>query len=245
MNLKVILCLILVLFVYKMYQCKEVEIKKLVTEKGKNVEKMFPLGNLKKLKLPKKIEVTNLEKVSPEIFLRYSNNNNYIYNDGRRIFQNCLKYLKNRAIIDGFRYGLSRLEWHKSILTWDGKEVGLELHVIHHLVEKDKTIVFVFPLSLVDIKMEYFVELSFNTQETDESTLISLITKVDQVPSYICCDPIAGPLINFNLCPVANVILQEKYFYKYEINEHVTWLISRPQPYSRYIGLNIRSKLVG
>ena len=245
MNLKVILCLVLVLFVYKMFECNETEITKVSNKKEKNIEKMYPLENLKKLSSPKKIEVTSLEKVSPEIFLRYSYNNNYIYNDGRRIFQNCLKFLKNRALIDGYRYGLGRLEWHKSILTWDGKEVGLEFQVIHHLVEKDQTIIFVFPLSLVDIKMEYFVELSFNTQETDESTLNALLTKTDQIPSYICCDPNPGPLMNFNLCPVANVILSQKYFYKYEINDHVTWLISRPQPYSRYIGLNIRNKLVG
>lgn len=235
MNSKFFLALLLFLVLY--HSCKNKKIEK--------IEKMFPLDNLKKLRLPKKIEVTSLEKISPEIFLRYSNNNNYIYNDGRKIWQGCLKSLQNRAIVDGFRYGLSRLEWHKSILTWDGKEVGLELHVIHHLVEKDKTIIFVFPLSLIDIKMEHFVKLSFNTQQNYKATLLSLLTKVDQIPSYICCDAVTGPLVNFNLCPVANVIKNQKYFYRYEMNENTTWLISEPQSYSRYIGLNIRSKLVG
>jgi len=241
MNSKILLGLLLFLIVYKLC-INEIKVEK---KPSKKIEKMFPLENIKKLRMPKKIEITNLERITKEIFLRYSSNNNYIYNDGRKIWQGCLKALKNRAIINGFRYGLSRLEWHKSILTWDGKEVGLELHAIHHLVEKDKTIIFVFPLSLVDLKMEHFVELSFNTQPTNESTLNALITKTDQIPSYICCDPVTGPLVNFNLCPVANVILQQKYFYKYEMNENTTWLISKPQLYSRYIGLNIRSKLVG
>ena len=238
-NSKLLIFLFIVYFVFKF--CGKENSKK----ENKNLEKMFPLEDLGKLRMPKKIEITKLKKVKPQIFLRYYENSNHLYNDGRKIWQPTLKYLKNRAIIDGFRYGLSCLEWEKSILTWNGAEVGLEFHVVHSLVEKNKTIMFVFPLSLVDLRRENFVELSFLKQESNVSTINSLLTKTDQIPSYVCCDPNPGPLINFNLCPVANTILAQKFFYQYDMSPDLTYYISTPQPFDRYIGLNIRSKLVG
>lgn len=239
-NSKLLIILFIIFIVHKM--CNK-EAKS--NESKKDIEKMFPLEKLGQLKLPKKIEITKLKKVKPQIFLRYYDNTNHLYNDGRKIWQPVLKYLKNRAVVDGYRYGLSCLEWHKSILTWNGDEVGLEFHVVHSLVEKNKTIIFIFPLSLVDLRRENFVELSFLKQETNVSTINSLLTKTDQIPSYVCCDPNQGPLVNFNLCPVANAILSQKFFYQYDMNPSLTFYITKPEPFDRYIGMNIRSKLVG
>jgi len=205
----------------------------------------MPLKFLKKLKLPKKAEITKLNIVKPQIFLRYSNNNNHLYNDGRTLYQDCVRFIKNRAIIDGHRYCLTKIYWTKSVLSWNGQDVGLELHLVHSLVESHKTIVIVFPLSLVDLRRESFVDLGYNTQSTDVATLNSLITKCEQIPSYFCCSPNQGPMVNFNLCPVANVILSHKSFFNLDIGNNTTWLITKPQPFDRYIGLNIRSKLVG
>ena len=52
-------------------------------------------------------------------------------------------------------------------------------------------------------------------------------------------------MVNFNLCPVANVILQQKFFYLLDIGDKTRWFITEPQPFDRYIGVNIRNKLVG
>ena len=208
-------------------------------------EKMMDLSLLTDLKTPGKEEIVSLPKVRKEFFLKYGNNNNYIINDGRKVYQNCTRYLENTAIIDGYRFGLSRLEWHKSVLTWKGAKVGLELHVVHNNVESQEQIVVVFPLSLVDLRKEFFTDLSYHNLPTDVATLNSLLTRVDQIPSYYCCSPNQGAMVNFNLCPVANLILMQNEFYEYKMNSKVTWLITEPQPYDRTIGLNIRSKLVG
>ena len=214
-------------------------------QKTETKEKMMDLSLLTELKLPIKEEITEFPKSKREIFLKYGNNNNYMINDGRRIYQNCTRYLENTAIIDGYRFGLARLEWHKSVLYWKGNKIGLELHVVHSDVESQDTIIFVFPLSLVDLRMEFFTDLSYHNMPTDIGTLNSLLTRTDQIPSYHCCTPNRGAMVNFNLCPVANLILLQKEFYEFKMNDKITWLIAPPQPYDRTIGLNIRSKLVG
>jgi hypothetical protein len=208
-------------------------------------EKMMDLSLLSELKVPEKEEITKLPKTKKEIFLKYGNNNNYILNDGRKIYQNCTRYLENTAIIDGYRFGLARLEWHKSVLSWNGNKIGLELHVVHSDVESQDTVIFIFPLSLVDMRREFFTDLSYYNMPTDVATLNSLLTRTDQIPSYFCCTPNRGAMVNFNLCPVANLILLQKEFYEFKMNNKITWLIASPQPYDRTIGLNIRSKLVG
>jgi hypothetical protein len=148
-------------------------------------------------------------------------------------------------IYNGFRFGLSTLEWHKSVFSWNGEKIGLELRLVHKLVENNKTIVIIFPLSLVDIIDENFADIATSNQKTDVSTLNSLLISKDQIPSYVCCNPIQGKLINLNLYPVSNLIKDQDYFFKYEMNEDITWLITTPQPFNRYIGLNIREKLIG
>ena len=173
------------------------------------------------------------------------NRNNYIINDGRRVYQGCTRYLENTAIIDGYRFGLVRIEWHKSVLTWKGIKVGLELHIVHSDVESNQVITFVFPLSLVDLRKEFFTDLSYHNQPTDVATLNSLLTRIDQIPAYYCCTPNQGAMVNFNLCPIANLILIQKYFYEYKMSQNITWFIAQPQMFDRTIGLNIRSKLVG
>ena len=144
-----------------------------------NKEKMMDLSLLSELKVPEKEEITNLPKVKKEIFLKYGNNNNYILNDGRKIYQNCTRYLENTAIIDGYRFGLARLEWHKSVLSWKGNKIGLEIHVVHSDVESQDTVVFVFPLSLIDMRKEFFTDLSYHNLPTDVATLNSLLTRTN------------------------------------------------------------------
>lgn len=231
---------IIVLLIMSMIKTP-VEVKDVDEEK----ENMMDLSLLDNLKLPEKQEITSFKKVKKEVFFKYGNNNNYIINDGRRVYQGCTRYLENIAIIDGYRFGLVRIEWHKSVLTWKGIKVGLELHIVHSDVESNQVITFVFPLSLVDLRKEFFTDLSYHNQPTDVATLNSLLTRIDQIPAYYCCTPNQGAMVNFNLCPIANLILIQKYFYEYKMSQNITWFIAQPQMFDRTIGLNIRSKLVG
>ena len=248
-----LIALIIILIIYKYYSYKrdkliEDELIKYGEEYFNDKElkeHMLPVSELDDLKTPKKLEVTTLSTSSPQIFMRYGNNNNHLYNDGNSVWQNMVRHLDNRVIFCGKRYALSTIEWHKSVLTWNSQEVGLELHLVHSSVETKDTIVFVIPLSLVDLRTESFTELSYNTQTSDVATVNALITKCEQVPSYVCCNPISGPMVNFNLCPVANVILKQNFFYEYQISNTTKWLITQPEQFNRTIGVNIRSKLLG
>ena len=242
-NIVITIGFVIIFFIVYSMVKKDDSSKEEVSEKNK--EKMMDLSLLSDLKEPEKEEITKLSKTKKEIFLKYGNNNNYILNDGRKIYQNCTRYLENTAIIDGYRFGLARLEWHKSVLSWNGNKIGLELHVVHTDVESQDSVIFVFPLSLVDMRKEFFTDLSYYNMPTDVATLNSLLTRTDQIPSYFCCTPNRGAMVNFNLCPVANLILMQNEFYEFKMNSKITWLISPPQPYDRTIGLNIRSKLVG
>ena len=240
----IIIILILCLMFFKYYKIrKEKNIEEELIRRSQ--EDMMPVEGLEKMNYPKKLEITNLQKTYPQLFFRYGNNNNHLINDGRSIWQNMIRYINNRVIICGYRYGLSRIEWQKSVLNWKNQEVGLELHLVNTLVESNKTVTFVIPLSLVDIRREGFVDLGYNNQQTDVPTLNPLITKCEQVPSYFCCTPNTGPMVNFNLCPVANLLLKQKYFYKYEMSSRSTWYVTEPEPFDRYIGLDIMNKLVG
>ena len=240
----VIIIVILCLLVFKYYKIKKDNI--IVDELIKrSQEDMMSLEGLKKLNYPKKLEITDIPKSYPQLFIRYGNNNNHLFNDGRTIWQNMVRHIDNRIQICGYRYGLSRIEWHKSILTWKNQKVGLELHIVNSLVERNKTVTFIVPLSLVDIRREGFADLGYNNQKTDVSTLNSLITKTEQIPSYTCCTPNSGPMVNFNLSNIANFILKQKFFYKYDMSPSNTWYITEPEPFDRYIGLNIINKLVG
>ena len=152
-----ILITILFIVAYKYWNYKkDKEIEDEIFNNNKSIEPMFPLNSMEKLKTLKKLEITELKKTEPQIFIRYGNNNNHLINDGRHIYQNAIKYLDNRIIFCGYRYGLASVEWHKSVLNWKDQEVGLELHLLFTLVESKKTIKFVIPLSLVDLRREKF-----------------------------------------------------------------------------------------
>lgn len=239
MNILIIL-IVLVTIIYYFLKIKNKDFNNRIEEK----ETMFPLEKLKKLKLPKKFEINNLEKVDLQLFFRYGDSNNHLYNDGRKIFQECIEFLKNRAIINGYRFGLSKILFSKSILKWYDQKIGLELRLIHSSVESQLINIFIIPLNLVDLRKETFQELS-KSKKIDNGKLNTLITRVDQIPSYLCCTANRGPIVNFNLCPVATLLLNQPYFFKYQMTDKITFYITKPQPFDRTIGLNIRDKLSG
>ena len=207
-------------------------------------ETMFSLKKLKNLRLPKKLDITLLEKVPLELFFRYGDSTNHFYNDGRTIYQECIKLLNNRVIINGYRFGLAKIDFTKSILSWYGQKVGLELRLTHQSVQSQQVNVFIIPLSLVDLRKETFVDFN-KTKKKSDKRLNTIITKIEQVPSYRCCTANQGPLVNVNLCPVATLLLRQQYFFKYQMSDNITYYITKPQEFDRLIGLNIRQKLSG
>lgn len=208
-------------------------------------ETMFPLENLKKLILPKKLEISDLERTRPELFFRYGDSTNYFYNDGRTIYQECIKLLNNRVIINGYRYGLSKIIFSKSVLKWKNQKVGLELRLLHQSTESQDLKLFIIPLNLIDQRKESFTELNKFKKEKREVKLNTIVNNSSQIPSYLCCTANKGPLVEVNLCPVANILLKQEYFYKYEMNDKITYFITKPQDFDRLLGLNIRQKLSG
>lgn len=208
-------------------------------------EHMMPTTELDKVVQPVKYDIIDLEKVYVRTSFRYGVNTNHLKNDGRKICHTCTRYLDNRAIIDGYRYGLSRIEWHNSVLSWNGKKVGLELHVINSMVESQNVVKFVIPLSLVDTR-ESYVDLNNIYDESDEEfSLNYLIKRPDQVPTYQCCDYGKSALISMNYCPIANIILNQDFFYKFKESTKITWYITYPQLFNRIIGQDIINKIVG
>jgi len=227
-----ILILVIIIVYYKLYI-------------NKSKEPMMSTSLLDKVVQPVKYDITDLEKVFVKTTFRYGVNTNHLKNDGRKICHTCIRYLDNRAIIDGYRYGLSRIEWHESVLNWNGKKVGLELHVINSMVESQNVVKFVIPLSLVDTR-ENYVDLNNIYDESDEQfSLNYLISRPDQVPTYQCCDYGKGQLITMNYCPIANIILNQDFFYKFKESKKITWYITYPQLFNRIIGQDIINKLVG
>lgn len=236
-----IILIILIIFFFILNFNKNI----IVQDKKIEKEEMVDLPMIEEILEPKYQEIIELKKVKPKLAFNYGTNNNYILNDGKKIWQSCVKFLKNNVTIDGFKHGLSKLEFHKSVFKWKGQEVGLELHLVNTNSENQEITVFVFPLSLIDLKLEAFTDLSYYNQKTDIATLNSLFTRIDMIPSYFCCKPNRGHMVNFNLCPIANLLLLEKHFYEQKINKNIRWLVTKPQPFDRTIGLNIISKLTG
>lgn len=255
------------------------------------VENMMPLSDYPETNERRYEEITNLRKCCPEIYPSFYNNTSNIYNDGLKIFMDVIQYPRNNIILNGHRYGLSRLEYHISYRKWHSKPVGLEFHTIFSRTQDNKQVKIIFPLSLTDtadfnnlfndngITQKYVEyeeekndeldnyakipkedkkkEINDNTEfsnikkQTDKKTIekikpnkyLELFNSYD-IPQYICCSPNQGKMINVDLCPIADLINKQKYFYINRISKQTTYFISRPIPFDRTKGFDIRSKLI-
>ena len=208
-------------------------------------EKMMPVSEFVRVKNPKHLEITELEKCYPDIYPKYGTNSNHIINNGKKVYQKIIRVLSHRIIVDSERYFLSQIEWHKSVFFWKGQDIGLDLHLIHTSSTSDHSIRIIFPLNLVDGDRTYFSDISFDKNIKNVTTLNSLIVDQSYVPSYTCCSPNLGRIVRFNLEPLANLIRDQENFYKYVPSKQSLWFITKPQYFNRSIGLVIRDRLEG
>jgi len=89
----------------------------------------------------------------------------------------------------------------------------------------------------------------FNNQKfslNDINSLLNLNTLVEDkenIPTYNCCAPNFGKVINVNLCPTATKVLDQETFYYLTGNDNSIILITKPQPFDKISGQKILNNL--
>ena len=73
--------------------------------------------------------------------------------------------------------------------------------------------------------------------------LDTLVVDKDAIPSYHCCSPAYGKVVDVNLCPTATKVLDQENFYFTTGKDNSVILISKPQPYNRKLGRKILRNL--
>lgn len=196
------------------------------------------LRNIPKIVNSIKIEIFNLPIIRPEFNFRFKCNTNILFNDGREVYQNSERHFKNKVLIDGYLFRLSKISFTKSIFSWKGQAIGLELRIKNITADHRKVIEFIIPLSLVDVRFN-------NVLKTEELNAINtLISRSDQIPGFICCQPTFGKIIKFDLYNLANLLNKQEFFYKYDMDDNYIFYITNPIQFDREIGLNIINKLL-
>lgn len=229
LNYKTIILLIVLYLIFNSRKC--------------NCENMMPLSEIVKTKNPKNLEITKLDICNPDMLPKYKKNSNHIINDGQMVYQKIVRTLPNRILVDGNRYFLSQIEWHKSVFLWNNQEIGLDLHLVHTSANSYHTMRIIFPLNLIDGNRTYFNDISFDKNIKNITTLNSLLVDQSYIPSYSCCSPNEGRVVTFNLAPIANLIADQDVFYKYIPSKQSVWFITKPQNFNKAIGLTIRERL--
>lgn len=124
----------------------------------------------KSYKKDENIEISDLPTCTKKLELDYRTNYNRIVNNGYSISQNMVDPLLQTALIDSKLFYFVKLEFRKSKLLWNGKKIGLELHLIHNDYINTPNLHIVLPLDLVDNKkvVEGFKNVLYNKMEVDE-----------------------------------------------------------------------------
>jgi hypothetical protein len=128
------------------------------------------LVNEKSYSKNENIEITTLPTCVKKLEIDYTTNYSRLINNGHNISQYIVDPLLQTAIIDGRLFYFVKLEFRKSRLTWNGKQVGLELHIIHNDYVNTPNLHFVIPLDLVESKkvIEGFKNVLYNKMEVDK-----------------------------------------------------------------------------
>tara|TARA_B100000768_G_C11281289_1_gene378777 strand:- start:3547 stop:4257 length:711 start_codon:yes stop_codon:yes gene_type:complete len=218
---------------YLVYQdCKKSILKK---------EKMMNLDDIPELDIQPKVEITNLVKCEPLIFFELNDTFNHVINDGKKIYINTLKPLRNKTIYDGHRYNLSNIEFHPGTTTFNRKKVHLELHLLFTSTVNDYILRTVFPLSLVDV-IEHFKAINHFKQKKKDKNIIHLLN-YHIIPPYVCCSPNVGKLTRIDLNDLNGILNNNKFFYKYEPNKKSVWFYTKPKKYNKMLGKKILEML--
>lgn len=112
-----------------------------------------------------KIEIKKLQKIIKKITVDYSSNTNYIINNNVSIYQNIKDTLENTIEINNKNFNLTSVRWKKSKLSYNGKEVGLELQLVHQNYNSINKVIIVIPLDFIldyDSNSENFINIGYN-----------------------------------------------------------------------------------
>ena len=123
-----------------------------------------------------------------------------------------------------------------------------KLDVVNVVKNKDKVDLEELDKKLNKIKFNE-VTKDFKNQKftlNDVNSLLNLDTLVldkEAIPSYQCCSPAYGKVVDVNLCPTATKVLDQENFYFITGKDNSVILISKPQPYNKKIGKKILNNL--
>lgn len=211
------------------------------TKNTKKKEKMMNLSDIPQLDIQPKVEITELVKCEPLIFFELKDTFNHVINDGKKIYVNTLKPLRNRVVYDGHRYNLSNIEFHPGTTTFNRKKVHLELHLLFTSTVNDYILRTVFPLSLVDVMESFEAVNGFGETKklkTKSKNVISLLN-ARLLPPYVCCSPNVGKLTRLDFNDLNCMLNNNKQFYKYTPTKKSVWFYTKPKKYSKILGKKI------
>jgi len=209
------------------------------------IEKIMSLEDVPKVIKKTSIEITELNRTKPILYFEYKDTFNHVVNDGKKVYINTLKPLKNRLILDGHRFGLSTIEFHIGVTTFNEKKIPLELHFVNNSTVNDSIVRIIIPLKLVDVYENFKAINSFNIKENNtqkDNQYIKIISPRD-IPSYYCCNPNQGKLkrISFNF--INCFLNRAKYMYEYKPNKQNTWFYMNPKKFSKITGRKLIESL--
>ena len=116
-----------------------------------------------------KIEITNLPSCEKHIVVEYGQNINSVNNDKISIHEVINEPLIHTIEVDNNNYNLVKVEFRKTNFTYNDKDVGLSLHLVHSSFNNTiNKFIIVIPLDLVDYdstNIEGFKNTFYNKME--------------------------------------------------------------------------------
>jgi hypothetical protein len=245
------LILLIVLTLYLLVNCNKTEnmindistsiLNNMAFDQIKNTFVNIP--KIKSLKPGETIEILDLPYCKEEFLVRYTSNTNNIINDNTKIYQDMIKPYDQKALIGDKAQNLVQISWNKSVFTWDGKKVPLELHFSHTDPKTGKLIRIIFPLSLINITESFSNTNNQLSKLESTSKLDLLLKKEEDVPEIVANKVNIGKILNFDLCRPAQLIIQQKNFFFVRTPSDELILIAKPQNFDFKIGKKIIDNL--
>ena len=130
------------------------------------------------------IEITSLPTCNKEILVDYGLNINTINNDGVTINQIINDPLVHTIEIDNNNYNLVQIEWRKTNFMFNGKPIGLTLHLIHSDFKNLEKLNIIIPLDFLesDENIESFKNVFYKRMDNFFKTHVpKAIEKLDKM----------------------------------------------------------------
>lgn len=200
---------------------------------------------INELKPGETFELLDLPYCEEKFMVQYSANTDFIKNDGKHVFQDVAQPHEQIALIGDDKQGLNKISWKRSIFTFNGKQVGLELHFSHINPTNGKRIHVIFPLSLsrATKSVESFAQENSSLEKNSSLGGLNLLKDLDDVPEKVENRVNVGKMITLDLCQPSKLILEQQKFFFAETPNGESLLIAKPQNFNYDIGMKIRNNL--